>query len=346
MKESIFFSSIRSFFIALFGIVGLVLGIILVLALVGAISGTSEGEPDINYTYTPQIAPNASGIRKSLSKDAPVILKLNVNGVIGLGPLTRQDVSQQLTESRERSFKDNRVKAILLYIDSPGGTAVDADGIYRMLKTYKETHKVPVYAFVDGLCASGGMYIACAADKIYSSDVSIVGSVGVIMPTIMNFSQILEKVGVQTMTLYDGKGKDNLNPLRPWHKGEEDNMKSVIASFYSDFVDVVVSNRPALDKTKLINDYGANIFPSLTAKEYGYIDQTGYTLNKTLKELAEAIGIHDDYYQVVEFENKSWLSQLLGGTNTLFNGQVTHRLELTPDLDPRLMNQCLYLYRP
>jgi protease-4 len=346
MRESIFIASIRSFFIALFGIAGLLLGIILIIAIIGSISGTADGEPNINYTYTPQIVPNAAGIRKSLSSDAPIILKLNVNGVIGIEPLTRQDVDQQLTESRERTFKNDRVKAVLLYIDSPGGTAVDADGIYHAVKAYKEKHKVPVYAFVDGLCASGGMYVACAADKIFASQVSIVGSVGVIMPSVLNFSQLLDKVGVQSITLYDGKGKDNLNPLRPWRKGEEDNMKDIIAYYYANFVDIVASNRPSIDKTKLINDYGANIYPASTAKDYGYIDQSGYSLDRALKELAEAIGIQDDYYQVVEFENKSWFSQLFGGSTTLFSGRVTHRLELTPDLDPKLMNQYLYLYRP
>jgi protease IV len=347
MRESIFMSSLRTFFMAFFGIAGLIIGIILIVALVGGISGTSDGQADINYTYTPEIVPNAEGVRKELSSDAPVILKLTIEGVIGVDQLTRQAIESQLIESRERSFKNNRVKAVLLSIDSPGGTVTDADGIYRLIKAYKEKYKVPVYAFADGLCASGGMYIASAADKIYASDTTLVGSVGVIMPTVLNFSQLLEKVGVQTLTIYDGKGKDNLNPLRPWKEGEEDNIKAAISYYYTMFVDVVTSNRPKLDKTKLINDYGANIYPAAIAKEHGYIDESGVSENQALKELAKAIGIEDEYYQVIQFRNKSWSTLLFGhNIHGLLSGKVTHQIELCPDMNTKLMNQYLYLYRP
>ena len=64
---------------------------------------------------------------------------------------------------------------------APGGAADDSVGIYRALCEYKKKYNVPIYAFVDGLCASGGMYIACAADKIYATPSSVIGSVGVIM---------------------------------------------------------------------------------------------------------------------------------------------------------------------
>ncbi len=345
MRESIFSAAIRAFFLALFGVAGLLIGFVVIFALVGAISDTSVAEPEIAYTYTPEIKPNADGIRKELSKDAPVILKLNISGIIGLDSLTHKAVEQQLIESRERSLKE-RVKAILLYINTPGGTVVDADGIYHAIKRYKETYKVPVYAYVDGLCASGGMYVASAADKIYASDVSLIGSVGVILPTMLNFSQIMDKIGIQSLTLYDGKGKDNLNPLRPWHKGEEDNIKNAITYYYGMFVDIVTANRPLLDKEKLINDYGANIYPANLAKEYGYIDETGHTLNDTIKLLAEKIEIKDDYYQVVALESKSWISELFKAKLDLLSGRITHQLELTPDMHPKLMQQYLYLYRP
>lgn len=65
----------------------------------------------------------------------------------------------------------------LVYINTPGGTVVDADGIYRALLEYKTKYDVPIYAYIDGLCASGGMYVALAADKIFASDVSLIGSV-------------------------------------------------------------------------------------------------------------------------------------------------------------------------
>lgn len=346
MRESIFFASIRSFFVVFFGTIGIAFGFLLFISLLGGLSTSIDGTPEIKYTYTPEIKPNAAGIRTIESKDAPVILKLNIDGVIGLESLTRKSVAQQLIESRERTFENGRVKAILLYINSPGGTVVDADGIYREIKTYKELYKVPVYAFIDGFCASGGFYIACAADKIFANDVSLIGSIGVLMPSIMNFSQLLEKIGVQSLTLYDGKGKDNLNPFRPWKKGEEDNIKSCIDYYYEMFVNIATAARPGLDKTKLIDEYGANVFPAEIAKQHGYIDEFNYTLNQTLKLLAEKIDIQDNYYQVIELENKNWISELFHSQFNLMTGKVTHHLELPVEMSPQFSNQYLYLYRP
>lgn len=346
MKEPILKASIRSFFIALATIVGIILGIFFIAALIGALSSSTEGTPEINYTYTPEIRPNAKGIRKSLPTTAPVVLKLNIHGVIGMDSLTRKGVAQQLVESRERAFEDDRVQAILLSIDSPGGTVIDSDGIYREIKAYKEQYKVPVYAYIDGFCASGGYYIASAADKIYASDASLIGSIGVLMPSIMNFSQLMEKVGVQSISLYDGKGKDNLNPFRPWKPGEEDNMKDLISYYYKMFVHVATADRPGLSKEKLIEEYGANVYPAEIAQQKGYIDEANFSLNQTLKLLTEKIGVTDDHYQVVELDNKNWFAELFRSQLSLFSGKMTHQIALTPDLSPELSNQYLYLYRP
>jgi len=345
MSESIFKTSVRSFFVCLFSIAGIILGLLLTACILGSII-SEDSTPTLNYVYSPEIKPNADGLRKVESETAPVILKLNIHGVIGLDGLTRKSVSTLLMESRERSFEKDRVKAILLSIDSPGGTVVDSDGIYREIKAYKEQYKVPVYAYIDGFCASGGYYIASAADKIFASDASLIGSVGVLLPSIMNFSQLMEKVGVQSLTLYDGKGKDNLNPFRPWRKGEEANIQDSINYFYDMFVTVTTADRPSLDKTKLINDYGANIYPSTIAKQNGFIDEANYTQNQTLKLLVENIGIKDDFYQVIELDHKNWLSELFQARFNLLSGKITHQISLSGDLPLELSNQYLYLYRP
>lgn len=346
MRESIFFAAIRSFFVALFGIAGLIVGIFVVMWLMGGLSSAIDGAPVVNYVYTPEVKPNAEGVRKAEKESDPVVLKLNIDGIIGLDSLTRKDIAQQLIESRERSLDNNRVKAILLHIDSPGGTVVDADGIYREIKAYKEQYKVPVYAYIDGLCASGGYYIASAADQVFSSPASLIGSVGVITPPVLNVSQLMEKIGVQALTLYEGKGKDNLNPFRPWHKGEENNIQASIEYYYKMFVDVVTAARPGLDRTKLIDDYGANIYPASVAKEHGYIDDANSTQREVLKQLLEKAGIHDEKYQVIALENKSWLSDFFHSHQGIFSGKMKVQLDLSPELLPELSNQYLYLYRP
>ena len=220
MRESIFLASIRSFFVALFGMAGIVLGILLILALVSGLTSSMEGIPELNYTYTPEIKPNANGIRKIEASTAPVILKLNINGVIGLDSLPVKPLPSSLIESRERSFDNDRVKAILLCIDSPGGTVIDSDGIYREIKAYKEQYQCPCLRLISMVFAlQVGTISRVLPTKYYASDASLIGSVGVLLPSIMNFSQLMEKIGVQSLTLYDGKGKDNLNPFRPWREG-------------------------------------------------------------------------------------------------------------------------------
>ena len=95
-------------------------------------------------------------------------------------------VRAQLIDTIDGEINKDQVKGLLLAINSPGGTVDDSDGIYRLVQEYKSRLKIPVYAYVDGMCASGGMYIACAADKVYASDASLVGHVGVILRTIFN----------------------------------------------------------------------------------------------------------------------------------------------------------------
>ncbi len=272
MRDSLFYSSIRSFFVALFGMIGIGFGIIPLFIILIALFSVTGGDQKAKSEYSFEVVPNAVGSRKVLSKDAPVILKLNITSVIGTEKLNMQVVRDQLTESREGIYKKDRVKALLLNINTPGGTVVDSDGIYRAILAYKERYKVPVFAFVDGLCASGGMYVASAADKVYASDVSLIGSVGVLSPSFMNFVGLMEKVGVSALTISAGKGKDDLNPLRKWRPDESDSFRKIIDYFYDHFVNIVVEGRPEVSRSKLVDEYGAKVFPATKAKEIGFVD--------------------------------------------------------------------------
>jgi len=344
MRDSIFYSALKALAISICTIFGLLVGIFLFIVAIGAAVDSDE-DPEINYSYAPEILANARGVRKVLSK-APVILNLKIDGVIGAEDLKQDKVRQLLIESREKSLKNDRVKAILLTINSPGGTVTDADGIYRAIKAYKEQYKVPVFAYVDGLCASGGMYIACSADKIYASDTSIVGSVGVIIPSFFNVSKLLDNWNIDTLTLTAGKDKDELNPVRPWRKNEGKNLQDIVDYFYLQFVNVVTTARPRLDHAKLVEEYGAKIFPAKISEELGYVDEVGTSYNQVLAELVKKIGIEDDYYQVVHMEKKNWLENIFKSDSSLATGKIQHELKLPPMLSADFNNQFLYLYRP
>lgn len=344
-SESIFFACLRSFFKTVFVFFGIAVGLLLMVAMISSLSSAKDKEVEQNYKLT--IIPNADGTRKVFSAKTPTILQLNVTGVIGLSNLTADAIRMQLQESREGDLKDGLVKGILLNVNTPGGTVVDSDGIYRILKEYKEKYKVPVIAYVDGMCASGGMYVASAADRISASKVSLVGSVGVLLPTFLNFSPLLEKIGVNTMTLTAGKDKDAMNPLRPWKPGEENNIRSIVDYYYQQFVDLVASNRPKLSKEKLIDEYGAKIFPAVEAQAFGYIDDAEANYTETLLSIVKAAGLEGQAYQVVQMENKNWLAELFKEESPLKTGIIKHQIQVSGSALPsELVNQFLYLYVP
>ena len=339
-RESIFVHSVRSFFSSLFVLLGVAVGLFLVVL---GLSFFSAGKM-LPERATVTILPDAQGNRDMLSYTAPVILRLDVHGVIGMTDLLHENVETVLLDSREGLLQAGRVKAILLHLNTPGGTDCDSDEIYRALVAYKKKYTVPVYAYVDCICASGGMYIACAADKIYASPTAVVGSVGVVMGPAFNFSQAMEKVGVQALTLSEGKDKDSLNPFRPWQQGEDESFRVILSHVYNRFVNVVTEARPRIDKAKLQGEYGAHVFIASEAEEYGYIDRANSSYNEALADLAKEAGIGEKY-QVVRLQlPKSFLEELVQGR--LFSGKLTHRLDLGAPSTPELAGKFLYLYQP
>lgn len=345
MRESILYSAVRALFVAFCVVIGLCLGFIFISVILGAFSGTTS-ESKLTTVNTEEILPNVHGQREVLSSDAPVILQINIEGIIGMEDLDAKTVRQLLVESREGSFKNNRVKGILLYINTPGGTVTDADDIFHALSEYKKKYSVPIYAYVDGLCASGGMYVALAADKIFANNVSLIGSIGVIAPTFMNVTKLLDKIGVETLTISAGKDKDALNPLRPWKPGEEENYKQIIDFYYNQFVELVVAHRPEISKEKLISEYGAHIFPAPEAHKIGFIDVSGARLSEALSELLKTAGITNDIYQVVRLEHKGWWRTLFSSQTSFLTGKIQHQLIFPPGIDILMTNQYLYFYCP
>src|SRR5690348_5031821 len=194
-RESIFVSAVRSFCTSFAAILGILVGIVLIVFVLLMFS-----TPDILPKKSDlTVAADANGNRDLFSQSVPVMLKIDIQGVIGVKVLVEDKFTNMLLYSREGMLDHDRVKAVLLCINSPGGTVTDSDGIYRALMKYKEKYQVPIYAYVDGLCASGGMYIASAADKIFATSSSIIGSVGVIIGPSFNISQLMDRYGVQSL---------------------------------------------------------------------------------------------------------------------------------------------------
>lgn len=341
-RESIFVSGVRALFNCFAGVLGIVLAVALIFFFIALSTGPSLSPNGTELA----ILPDANGKHDVLPESAPVILKLSIDGVIGDGELTGKLVDQILLDSREDFLKNDRVKALLLYIKTPGGTVDDADSIYRALKEYKKKYDVPVYAYVDGMCASGGMYICGAVDKIYASPTSLIGSVGVVMGPFFNVADTMQKVGASSLTISSGKDKDMLNPFRQWQPGEDASLKKISSQIYDRFVNVLTDARPQLDRTKLINEYGAHIFLSEEAQQLGYIDVAGVNYSTALADLAETAGI-SDRYQVVELQIPSNIfTELTKGKSPLINGKLNHSLEIGSNKIPaEWAGKFLYLYQ-
>lgn len=349
MRDSLIKSTLRSCLIALGAVFGVGLAFFLIALLFSTLSEENKTKLKIDTDYKQIIAPNAKGIRKLVSKDDPVILQLNIHGIIGTEKLNTQKIEELLVESREGDLANDRVKAIFLSINSPGGTATDADGIYQALMQYKQMYQVPIYAYIDGICASGGYYIACAADKIYSRDSGIVGSIGVLFSSpFFNVTQVMEKIGVTAATISAGKDKDMLNPFRPWKEDEKNNLQELANGHYFDFVSIVTSRRPKVDREKLINEYGAQVFLTEKALEYGLIDEAKASRSSVLTALVKELNVFDDDYQVVYLEKKNWLMELLTDKHPAgaLSQHIYHHLDLGNGIPAELYGKPLYLYRP
>ena len=172
-----------------------------------------------------------------------------------------------------RSVNDDRVKAIIIRINSPGGEVVASDLIYRAVVDARDSK--PVVACIDSVGASGGYYVAVAADHIVATDMTITGSIGVIMQT-LTFQGLMDKIGVQAHTFKSGKYKDLLNPARQPTEEEKSLVQGLIMEVYDKFVGIVAKERE-LDvdalKTGLAD---GRILSGKQALEAGFVDELGY----------------------------------------------------------------------
>lgn len=343
-RESIIVSAVRTFCKSFAAIIGIAIGIGIALICLMMFSSPDIFPPKSSLV----ISADADGNRELLSLSSPVILKIDIVGVIGTRDLTTAKVKNSLLDSRTGMLSNNRVKAILLYINTPGGTVDDSDGIYRSLLEYKEKYQVPIYAYVDGMCASGGMYIASAADKVFASPSSVIGSVGVVLGPTFNFSGLMDRYGVESKTITQGKDKDMLNPFRPWVPGEDASLQNITADLYSRFVSIVTSARHDLDKEKLVNEYGAQVYVAKKAEELGYIDIADSDYSVAVEELTQAAQLSNDRsYQVMTIQPAHpFLSDLTEGKLSLLTGKITHKFQINSSVDSDLSGKFLYLYQP
>jgi len=151
--------------------------------------------------------------------------------------------ADRVTESLQNAFKNKNTQGVILRINSPGGSPVQAGIIYDEIRRLRGLYpNVPMYAVVEDICASGGYYIAAAADKIYVDKASIIGSIGVIMDG-WGFTGTMEKLGVERRALTSGENKAFLDPFSPVDEKQKRHAQSMLDEIHKQFIDVVRKGR-------------------------------------------------------------------------------------------------------
>ncbi len=185
--------------------------------------------------WTPDLLPEGS--LKAIKEHTAII---EIKGVIADDSEASAD---NIIAALRSAYEDKKTKGVILRINSPGGSAVQAGYINDEIKRLKEKHKeIPVYAVVTDMAASGGYYIAVAADEIYVDKASIVGSIGVLMST-FGFERGMEKLGVERRLLTAGEHKGILDPFSPLKEEEKQHVQTMLDQVHQQFIQEVKEGR-------------------------------------------------------------------------------------------------------
>ncbi len=210
----------------------------------------------------------------------PVVAVVRLSGVIGgrgRTGLTDESIGPVL----EKAFRRGKPAAVALEISSPGGSPVQSSLIGARIRRLAAEKDIPVIAFVEDVAASGGYWLAAAADEIYGDPSSIVGSIGVISSS-FGVNELISRYGIERRVYTAGQSKSMLDPFRPEKAEDVDRLKALLGDIHTNFIDHVKERRG--DKLDTDTDlFTGEIWLAKRATELGLIDGIGH-LNPMLKE--------------------------------------------------------------
>ncbi len=216
--------------------------------------------------------------------------------------------SKDTVDKLDEYARDESIKAVVLRLETPGGAIVPSQEIYE--KVLKVKAEKSVVASMGTVAASGGYYIACAADRIVANPGTITGSIGVIA----QFSQVeelMKKIGLKATIIKSGKYKDVGSPVREMTEDEKRIIQALIDDIYEQFVEVVVENRN-IPKEKITNIAGAKAFTGRQALEFGLVDELG-TMEYSVDLAAKLAGIEGEPDVVYPKERRGGLLRYILG---------------------------------
>jgi signal peptide peptidase SppA len=231
---------------------------------------------------------------------------LKLSGVIGAVSAGRSGLSLDLINKNiEKAFSLPRLEAVILAINSPGGSPVQSELISNRIIQLSEEKKIPVYGFIEDVGASGGYFLACAANKIFASKSSIIGSIGVVSRG-FGMQDLIKKLGIERRVHTQGKNKSILDPFMPEKDEDVKIIKNLQSKIYNHFVDFVKTRRIGrLTQSDEIL-FNGDIWTGETALDYGIIDGIDNMYSFIKNNFGDNVNIK--YIA----EKESWIKKSLG----------------------------------
>lgn len=251
----------------------------------------------VTLDFQPKIRPleeqtvEGKGSSKVLLLDLSGMLSEDMPSFSIGAPPPRVPLLARVREELRKAEEDERVRALIVRINSPGGTITASDILYHELLAFKARKKVPVIAAIMDVGASGGYYAALAADTIVANPTTITGSIGVVMVTV-NAQGLLEKIGVAPLAIKSGPMKDAGSPFRSLTDPERAVFQGIIDEMYGRFVTLIAQSRKLPeDRVRAVAD--GRVYTAEQALRLGLVDRIGYledvvTLAKERAGLSEA----------------------------------------------------------
>ncbi len=245
----------------------------------------------------------------------PKVALLEVDGIIS--------DSERIIEQIRHHIENQTVQAFVIRINSPGGGVAASQEIYEEIKKIRQVHEKPVVASLSTVGASGGYYIAAAADKIVANPGSITGSIGVIIQ-IPNLSDLLQKVGIRSVVIKSGPYKDMASATRELTVEERQLLQRVIDDIHDQFIQAVAEGR-GLSREQVETVADGRILSGRQALELGLVDQLG-NLQDAIETAATMGGISGKP-RIVRIEERefSLLRFLLGNSATVWGQKLLGR---------------------
>jgi len=258
----------------------------------------------------------------------PRVTVVNLHGTIMQGkgsPLSGKLINLESTRKViDEAFKPNRLQAVILNINSPGGSAVQSDLVSTYIKEKSIKHNVPVIAFCEDYAASGGYWLACTGSEIYAARSSVVGSIGVISQG-LGFHQLIDKYGVERRTFTAGENKAVLDPLAPLKDKDVEIIKGLLNNIHQHFIDHVKTSRGDRLKGDDKTIFNGEFWTGEPALSLGLIDG----IDNVDSYIARRWG---DNVEVKRVKGGSSLKELLGGATLALPDLVTSLAPLVADM--------------